>query len=248
MAEATAPRHGLIVSLHVPKTAGTYFGALLKARHGDACALYYGAGERTHPLIRKAPRDLRAEDFDRLAEAGVRIVHGHLRARYVAEFMPDPARYYAVLREPIEQTISHYYYQQTIPNESRIGRIIKERNLSLAEFTTINEVRNYQASFIKPFALEDLGFVGVTELMADMLPLVGLRHAPVRSNENRQKPMADLATRERLAADLTLDLSLYSQAMEMALRRLGPRRQAASYTLRRRLAQLMRRAGLPGAR
>lgn len=248
MADTSAPRHGLIVSLHVPKTAGTYLGGLLKQRYGEACALYYGEGERTHPLIRKRPRDLRAEDFDALAESGVKIVHGHLRARYVADFIPDPASYWVILREPIEQTISHYYYQQTIPNESRIGRIIKDRGLSVAEFTEINEVKNYQASFVKPFALEDMGFVGVTELMAEMLPLLGLKDASVRSNENRQKPMADLETRQKLAADLTLDFALYSQAMEMAMRRIGGRQEAATYKLRRRLGQIVQRARLSGAR
>lgn len=249
MADRHAPRNDLLVSLHIPKTAGTYFGTILKRTYGDACALYYGAAsERTHPLLRVRPSELTADRFDALAEAGVKIVHGHLRARYVSEFMPDPARYYVILREPIEQTISHYYYQLAIPQESRIGRIIKEKDLALTDFTSIKEVKNYQASFLKPFALEDFGFVGVTELMRDMLPLLGLKDVGQRSNENRQKPMADLATRQQLVRDLAVDLSLYSQAMELAIRRIGARREPTGARLTRRLVTMARRRGGTGVR
>ncbi len=236
MPDLREPKDGLIVSLHIPKTAGTYFGSLLKKVHGDACALYYGpASERTHPALRVPPRELTASHLNAAAEAGVKIVHGHLRARYLIDFLPRPQQYYVVLREPIEHTISHYHYQLATAQESRLGKLLVEKNLGLEEFLSIAEARNHQYSFIKPFALEDFGFVGVTELIDRMLPLVGLAPGAARSNENRQKPMVDLATRQALIEGLGTDLALYSQAMELAMRRLGSRREAPAHRLKRRV-------------
>lgn len=248
MADAHEPKNDLIVSLHIPKTAGTYFGSILKSTHGEACALYYGAGsERTHPILRGCrPLDITADHLNRLAESGVKVLHGHLRARYLAGVLPDPRNYYVILREPIEQTISHYYYQLAASPESRIAKIIQTEGLPLERFTSIAEIKNYQSSFIKPFALEDFGFVGVTELMRDMLPLLGLKDRGRKSNVNPDKPLAGLTARQALAADLTVDLGLYSQALEMALRQLGTRRDGRGEQMRRRLIGLARRTGLAG--
>ncbi|MEO1105546.1 MAG: hypothetical protein AAFW98_17725, partial [Pseudomonadota bacterium] len=61
------PRHRLQISIHVPKTAGIRFGEILRDKHGDACALYYGPHDpRTHPLLRLRQRDISPDILDEL--------------------------------------------------------------------------------------------------------------------------------------------------------------------------------------
>jgi hypothetical protein len=227
--EWSPPRVGrdgpLIFSIHVPKTAGSRFGRILKARYGSAFALYYGPHDpRTHPLIRVPAHEWTADHLDRLHAAGVRILHGHYFARSAWRHVPDPSRYWFWLREPIEHTISYWHYVRSYP---RVGapffERVKAEGTSLEEFAKLREVSNAQSQHVRPLPLAEAGFVGVTELFAPMLPLLGLSDRSVASNVNAGKPLADRATREALVPLLQKDLALYSEAMELGVRRLGVR-------------------------
>lgn len=232
------PDGPLILSIHVPKTAGSRFGRLLKARYGDAFAYYYGPrDERTHPLARVPPGQLDAGVLSRLEAAGVRILHGHMRAKLLMRAVPDPSRYWIWLREPVEQVMSHYHFIRSFPREGGpLFQKVRAEDLSLAEFAVLPQVRNIHAAHCGPLPLERAGFVGVTELFSGMLPLLGLSDRRVASNVNRAKPLVDLAEREMVAQHLAADAALYSLAMELSLRRLGVRqgaREAAAARLSR---------------
>jgi hypothetical protein len=229
----------LIFSIHVPKTAGSRFGRILKARYGDAFAYYYGPrDERTHPAARVPPGQIDAEVLKRLEAAGVRILHGHIRANILLRTVPDPSRYWIWLREPVEQTLSHYHFIQSFEREGgALFQKVRAENTSLAEFVELPQVKNIQATYVGRLPLQRAGFVGVTELFSALLPLLRLSDRRLPSNVNRNKPVADVATREMIAGAMAQDAALYSLAMELSLRRLGVRdtpREAAQ----RRLSHL----------
>ncbi|MEM8664534.1 MAG: hypothetical protein AAGF49_10490 [Pseudomonadota bacterium] len=237
MSEPNAPRHSLQISIHVPKTAGVRFAEILRDEYGKACALYYGPhDERTHPLLRVKPRELTADRLDALAQSGVDVLHGHIKARRVIEAIPDPQSYLVWLREPIEQTLSRYHTGEDGKRRTTDAK-------SVEAFAAREESANYQSAYIAPLKLHEIGFVGITELFEPMLALLELSDTAVRANVNVQKPVADLATRTRLVPHLREDVALYSQALELAVRNLGLRDVKQRARTRQSATELAKRFG-----
>lgn len=228
----------LILSLHIQKTAGSRFGQILRRRYGDALGFYYGKGDpRTHPVLRDIHvSDLDAAALDAVAAAGVRVLHGHMQTRVLWKAVPDPARYWVWVREPIEHTVSHYHFIKGMPRQTGpMVASVHDEIATIEAFAETPRFRNLQSRLVPPAPLETIGFLGVTELFAAMLPLIGLRDRAMRGNVNAGKPLVDLEARRRLSSLLAEDLALYSGALELALRRLGTR-SAARRGLLRRLA------------
>ena len=243
MAEPREPKDGLILSIHIPKTAGTRFADALKRRHGKRVAFFFGSDDpNTHPLLRVRPRDFTADRLNALAESGVRAVHGHIRARSLMHACPDPGQYHVWLREPIEQTISHYHFLRGLePRGGGLREKVGGSQMPLAEFLALPEVANFQSRFIDPLPVREAGFVGITELFSQMLPLAGLAGAGGRANANAGKPVASPDERRMVLPHVEEDIALYSLAMELAVRRLGGRREAPMRRLTRRFAALVPR-------
>jgi len=213
----------MIVSIHVPKAAGSHLRRALARRYGRRLALYYGPDDaRTHPLARRPAAEFDARMIADLEAAGIAILHGHVPARHMARALPDPSRYWIFVREPVERTVSHYHFLQR-PAESAnpLARTIVDNRLSLTQFAALDRIRRFQGRYCEPFGLAEFGFVGVSELMPLLLPERGLRDLPARGNVNHGKPMVDWTTRRALAATLGDDLALYSEAMALVMGRLG---------------------------
>lgn len=240
----------MILSVHIPKTAGSRFCQILSHRYGNRLAQYYGAdSERTHPLARRKSRDFDAGMLADLDRAGVKVLHGHFRIEHMAKAEADPSRYWVWLREPVEHTVSHYHFVRREGFQNRLSRVIAKRALTLEEFAALGHIRNFQNRWVAPFALSDIGFVGVSELFGPLIGQLGLRDTATGGNANVAKPLVDLATRRALAATLSDDVALYSEAMELVMRRLRDRERSAGWFGRIRLARLMRFArGSPGSR
>ena len=223
------PKDRLTLSIHIPKTAGVRFGEILRNHHGKACALYYGADDpRTHELLRVRPREIDAARLNALAESGVKVIHGHVRPRALVEVMPNPRNYAVWLREPIEHTLSRYHLNE--PGHPVLGPT-KAADLTVEAYVRLPEIANFQSDYIRPLELGKIGFVGITELFEPMLSLLDLADTAHRTNVNPDKPVANQQTRLILAEHLLDDIALYSQAMELAIRRLGLRdvKQLARY-------------------
>ncbi len=211
----------MIVSVHVPKTAGSRFAASLAARHSRRLALYYGPDDaRTHSLARRAASDFDADMVRALERAGITVLHGHFRVDALAAAVPDPTRYWIWFREPVERTISHYHFVSKGGADHRLTRAIARDGLSLEGFAALPRIARFQSTYAAPFALAEFGFVGVSELFAPLAATLGLPAAAGgRGNANPAKPMIDRATRRALVPLLADDLALYSEALELAMRR-----------------------------
>jgi hypothetical protein len=112
-----ADQNGVIAFVHIPKTAGTTLTSIL--------ARQYTADELHEVMMRGmswiapqptiVPRPLISfSKIHRLKSAlrcrhRLRVVHGHFDLS-IMKLLPDGARCFTLLRDPVERAISHYYH------------------------------------------------------------------------------------------------------------------------------------------
>ena len=104
----------LLVLLHIPKTAGMTLAAILQNHYGDG---FRGgvAESRGRPPERRMPNVFSRFDYvdARLrsiaANPGVHALSGHITFGF-HDRLPGDARWLTVLREPVERTLSQYFF------------------------------------------------------------------------------------------------------------------------------------------
>jgi len=223
--------------MHIPKTGGNTFRAHLKEVFGDdICFLYMSQWQFVDiytptPLMRLY-RGLRAlksgfRDRSRLRPTD-RCIHGHFRAESYLALFPDGTAMTWV-RDPVERILSQYYYWKRRPFRGHsICNLLIRNNLSPLEFAEIEVMRNLQCRYFNTKAVQDFGFVGITEQFDACLDgfyrLVGVqpKHNEARNkNPNKSTNTSyeiDPAIRARIAALNSRDCKLYDQAVEQALK------------------------------
>jgi hypothetical protein len=116
---------GLLVLVHVPKTAGTTLATILHHHYGEAFDGGVGVSRRA-PAQHRAPNVFsRPEALDgRLraiaANPALRAMAAHITYG-LHDRLPADARYITILREPVERTLSQYYFLVR-PPDGRVGR------------------------------------------------------------------------------------------------------------------------------
>jgi len=156
----------MILSIHIPKTAGTSFGESLKVKFGDRMLLDYGdwAGynspevlihraERTAQM--RARRDQLLETFD--------IIHGHFLADKYLGLFPK-TDFVAFFRDPYQQTLSNYFFMQNNPHLPHPAvKIFHDVKMTIHDFLSWDAVRNPQTKFLGSVPVESFAVVGLTE-------------------------------------------------------------------------------------
>jgi hypothetical protein len=91
-----------VVFVHIPKTAGMTLKKIVtrQCRYGEYMFLYETRIAQSVEKFRELPQD---------ARRGYRFVLGHV-GYGLHEFLPQPATYATILREPVERIVSYYYY------------------------------------------------------------------------------------------------------------------------------------------
>jgi len=217
------------ISIHIPKTAGTLFADVLKANRHGRLAFFYGTEDpRTHAALRAGP-PFDADAVGRLEDAGIEWVHGHFAAGHWKDSVPDPADYVVWLRDPIERIVSNYFFHKRQPDEGNETAVaIYNGEMSLEDYAAAPGVEHLFRRMTHPFKISDYGFVGITEMFADSLGLLGL--APLKgrrsANVNRDKPAVSLKARRRIAEANLDDVAVYSAALAELNRKLEVARSA----------------------
>lgn len=211
----------LLVSLHLPKTAGTSFADALEHRYGSALLKDYadmpmqaGRGRREARALLSVPARRRA-----LREKGVRAVHGHfLPVAYRWAAAGRPARFITWLRDPLQRLVSHYHfwrrdYDGGDPRQPLRNRMLRE-DWSLERFCLGPEMRDLYRQYLWGFDPNRFAFIGVTERYAeDLARLLGeqvpsdaeMRLAnPERGEAYRIPARLERSMREHHAADVAL--------------------------------------------
>ncbi|HVT72195.1 MAG TPA: hypothetical protein VHD61_03605 [Lacunisphaera sp.] len=201
----------MIISIHVPKTAGTTFRELLAGHFGEDLCLFY-AGLKSHRMepIAGVP-------------ANARCIHGHMHARDFDHQYPAAKRI-VWLRHPVERVASEFAHHRRHPNpDDELSRLAAAGDL--VQFARHPAVRSIQARVLQGLRVRDFAFVGISEAFDDELGRleavtgIGLpRGHRVNTNPARSTPRYPLAPRERqILAELNRDgLEVYREALAAA--------------------------------
>lgn len=210
----------LLVSLHLPKTAGTSFADALERRYGGALLKDYADLPMHHPRIVRELRAVASIPRRRrlLASGEVRAVHGHFLPVAYLHAAGAPTRFVTWLRDPLQRLVSHYHfwrrdYRGEDPGQSLRNRMLRE-DWSLERFCLGPEMRNLYRQYLWGFDPNRFDQVGLTERYEqDVGAILGLEAAvagkvrmanPKRGDRYELPPALERRMRAHHAADLRL--------------------------------------------
>ncbi|MBA8888475.1 hypothetical protein FHW12_002708 [Dokdonella fugitiva] len=206
----------MLISVHVPKTAGTAFRTRLERHFGDRLLLDYAdrplaPGHLWRRFANPAPSVARL--------AGFACVHGHFIAdKY--DHLGARARLVSWLRDPVQRVASHYHYWKRVPDPRNpdCRRLVQER-LDLEAFAALPRMRNVASRFFGRYRPADFFFLGIVEEMAEsqrrLRQLVGIEWDDATDNRNDDATggyALPATARARIAALNANDCRLYDEA------------------------------------
>ena len=222
----------MIISVHLPKTAGKSFEAALTTCFGaslvedyDSFPMNTPAGERNRAALEASLRHAEA-DFP-----GVECIHGHfLPVKYLLMATRRDVTFVTWLRDPVQRMLSNYHYwKRTYRRDSSppLHRKVVEEDWSVERFCLGAEMRNMYAQFLWGFPVEEFDFIGVTEFYEGDLSyfaerFLGVPVAPQRLNAGGPpggEYQIDPGLRRQIEAFHDRDVELYRRALEKRLLR-----------------------------
>ncbi len=152
----------LIVSVHMPKVAGTSFLNQLKTLYGEQSIFLDYQDDPANPLsVRNIdPHFYEVDPVETIAP--YRAVHGHFHPRKYDKL--DEAFRLTFLRHPVDNIISIYEFWRAHEKgfwDHPIFSYFKESNLSITRLAMIPQLKYlYSASYFGGFNMERFDFIG----------------------------------------------------------------------------------------
>ena len=221
----------MIISVHLPKTAGSSFKASLE-QHFDLKVLldYADLPINTPPFQRNKNAlisSLKNADYD---FGETECIHGHfMPAKYLLMDTARPLTFVTWMRHPVERVISHYYFWQRRywPEAPPLHKRIVEEEWSLERFCLSNEMQNLYQQFLWGFPLNNFDFIGITEhYIEDFRYFVktflqkDVASYKENINENRKGnyPISK-SFRNKIESFHKVDMELYNSALKLSFQR-----------------------------
>ncbi|MBC7367529.1 MAG: sulfotransferase family 2 domain-containing protein [Undibacterium sp.] len=213
----------MIISVHVPKCAGTSFRHVLAELYGDALWLNYGA------IFSR--EQFRAD----VVPAQATCIHGHFFADAFDSFVSaESSKLVTWVRHPVDRVVSHYYHFLRSPDmRDDCCCALYERGLKLIEFAELDWMRNEATRYLAGKSIEQFAFVGVAERFEESLSVfaddlgwpLSLEVPRVNTNPDRKTASYELSADdyEQIINLNTLDLMWYRRAVERLERQLMTR-------------------------
>jgi hypothetical protein len=217
----------VIISLHLPKTAGTSFAASLEQHFGTKLLKDYADLPINTPQYERNKAALKASLC--IAEnnfPGIECIHGHfLPIKYLLLANKREVRFVTWMRNPVERVLSHYFFwkrsydPKTAPS---LQRKVIEEDWSIERFCFGPEVRDLYWQFLWGFPIEYIDFIGVTEFYGDDLEYFARHYlqTPIelkRLNAGDKREgsyQIDVSLRKRIESFHARDMDLYQRALE----------------------------------
>lgn len=220
------PDRPMLVSVHLPKTAGTSFGTALRERFGDGLHEDYTTLPLNQPRGRREWSAVRAGLAGRAQPVAASAIHGHfLPLQYRIALRGLETRFVTWLRDPVDRLLSHFHFWQrtahmATPAQPLRYRMLQER-WSLERFCLGPEMRNLYRQYLWGFPPDRFHFIGITERYEHDLDLFA-RHfldgratsVHVRANPRGEGAgyAIDPALRARIERHHAADVALYRWA------------------------------------
>jgi len=225
----------MIISVHIPKTAGTSFAKGLEAHFCSGLLKDYADLPTNTPKYERNRAALLASvqnaESDHLA--GVECIHGHfLPLKYLLLSVKKDLRFITWMRNPVERVLSHFYYLKSFYDPATapaLHRKMIEEDWSVERFCLSAELRNFYGQFLWGFPLEYFDFIGITEFYDEDLACfsrqyLGTNLEPHRENVGEGKGgryQIDSSFRAKLEQFHAYDFELYGAALLMRQKRLA---------------------------
>ncbi|MEM8805756.1 MAG: sulfotransferase family 2 domain-containing protein [Cyanobacteria bacterium P01_G01_bin.38] len=218
-----------IVSVHIPKTAGSAFGTLFLQKIYSKNQIYsdYNFASIQDSLHEISPQ--------------TKVVHGHFHANKYSSSFPK-AKMIVWLRNPVERLISHYFFWMNQENfqddPGGLHAAFIKQKPSFYDFCHLNRIKNSISNgYLNGVDLKKFYFVGVQEFFGqDIQDLAGLMHVRLprsakrdqKLNTNRypsyqkekESILADKALIEEIKSVNYIDMKIYEEALSLRAKRL----------------------------
>ncbi|TXS91339.1 hypothetical protein FV139_16545 [Parahaliea maris] len=229
----------MLVSVHLPKTAGTSFREALSESYGTRLYTDYNDRPVNTPLLSLRLRTVCSAvtlPFNSPVLTGsFDCVHGHfLPFKYCALGVTASPQFITWLRDPLDRLLSHYFYWRDASLSSNFGPVwqqFRDESWSLERFCSEPVMRNLYARFLWGFPLRHFDFVGLTEHYEADLEFLGnhvlqrnlkLVRRNIMSGTGKREAKDALSARfiENVRGWHSKDYRIYEQALEMRARRI----------------------------
>lgn len=212
----------MIISCHIPKTAGTSFRYALEASFGNRLYLDYGdrvgwSGDQaeTWRRGRGLPEAIKSDSIE--------VIHGHFYLKKYLDIDRDTAMV-TFLREPIDRVISNYRFLYENPQiDHPLVKEFHQELPTLLEWANLPQARDLQSKVLNGCHIEKLAFVGITEryreslLRFDSLFNTDLANLDTGEFHNKSTNSLIVSKRERnqIAMLNRADHDLYATALSL---------------------------------
>lgn len=225
----------MIISIHVPHTAGTSFRMLLREFYGERLFLDYGdwVGYNTRGSMRR--RERRSIEISKKKNELLRdfnAIHGHFTADKYRRILAQ-ASFAAFFRDPFQQTVSDFECMKRYPNIRHPAlKVFHDLKPDIVEYIRCPIFQTSQMEFLGSLSLSDLEFVGLTEEFEISVELFNRTfgaklsatyQANVNPNGNGRPYPIDHDLRKEIARYRSSDVELYERAKERFSREVARR-------------------------
>ncbi len=210
-----------LVSLHIPKTAGTAFRLILAENINPknfAKVDIFNSGRIKVNDVYFSGNELAKQ---------VSTIHGHFSYRKLNEYfdLQPNVRYITWVREPVQRVLSNYYFLKEIL-EARIQEqtdenLFNRMGKTLKEFVLMEENQNVMSKFLDGAPLSAFTFVGVQDQfeseLLELQRIMGWRSASnAVHNKTKQKATEHDESIIQLIRDVNeKDRALYQEVLEL---------------------------------
>lgn len=212
-----------LISIHIPKTAGTSFRNSLKVVYGEKEVVRLDIG-----LVKQEVKINEQLYYQSEFPPGTKVIHGHFSYPLLIEnFKINPdIPVITWLRDPVQRVISNYLYltkilEDLLQEEQKGLNILQKMKRSLKEYALFEGAQNRQSKFLKGLNIEDLKFVGIVEHYDEdinkLAKILAWEKAPIFNN-NRTKKETDFVSKNDIDLIRQLnkeDLNLYEKAIAL---------------------------------
>ena len=144
-----------LIAIHIPKTAGKSFVAILRSIYGEENVFWSGRDDTGKVLL----------EFEKAGlENMPKVLSGHFSFRQVSRiYRSANVPLVTWLRDPIERVISDYFFFIMRIQSGLNRKNVHRWNETLLEFACLPECRNRMSKFLDGIKLKEVFFFGLAE-------------------------------------------------------------------------------------